>query len=205
MVTLRVHQECRSELGIITNSADVKSAPWTLKPFWNSPSRVTVPAVLPGCVPAPLAWLDGGDGGKFQTEEVLLFPSPRSAELHHKRKKKKVFFFSTAKKQELKLYDCYKYYMLRAQYLCISVFQGWVGSNPFPAVAGFWTRCISKTAHMSLFACWCILARDWMRTRQLRLFWRSQQFMGNCFLLCNPPGVSHMYLHLNSTSSSDAV
>lgn len=30
------------------------------------------------------------------------------------------------------------------QYLYISTFQGWVGSNPFSAGVGFYTCCISK-------------------------------------------------------------
>lgn len=55
----------------------------------------------------------------------ILFPPP--VLLSFTMKKNRVFFPSIAKKKKLKLYECYKYYMLRHQHLGTSRLQGEAG------------------------------------------------------------------------------
>lgn len=44
--TICIYKGCRSESGIITNVAQVKSASWTVKGFWSSPRPIIFPILL---------------------------------------------------------------------------------------------------------------------------------------------------------------
>lgn len=113
-----IHKECKSESGIITNLAKVKSAVGTMKRFWSSPtnpclctcSRLSIPCHV------RLTRLMGSGGAmensRLRRSFFFFFSLQYWALTKKKKREREVFFLSTAKKKKLKLYDCYKYSML---------------------------------------------------------------------------------------------
>lgn len=100
------YKECKSESGTITNLAQVKSASWTSKHFWNSPRQIIISVLFPGSM-SPAMFRPTRLRGQWKIPEWRgsFLSSPCSAELYPKKKKKKEFFLSTATKKKLKLYD----------------------------------------------------------------------------------------------------